>query len=74
MELILIASLQAACPGQSSELSVGLEGHLHRKMVTDGKGLEGEGPSLSGPAGQPVLPEASPQRIDPPPRMKSTGF
>lgn len=36
-------SLQAVCPSQAPGLSVGLEGHLHRKMVTDGQGLEGEG-------------------------------
>lgn len=42
MKLFLMASLQAACPGQASVLSVGLEGHLHRKMVTDSKGLEKE--------------------------------
>lgn len=36
-------SLQMARPGQTSGLSVGLEGHLHRKMVTDGKSLKGEG-------------------------------
>lgn len=42
MKLFLMASLQAVCPGQASVLSVGLEGHLHRKMVTDSKGLERE--------------------------------
>lgn len=44
MGLFLVAALQAACPGQFSELSVAFESHLHRKMVTDGKGLEGKGP------------------------------
>lgn len=38
-----MASLQAVCSGQASGLSVDLEGHLHRKMVTYGKGLEGDG-------------------------------
>lgn len=72
MELFL-ASLQAACPDQSSELSVGLEGHLHRKMVTDGKGLEGDRAKPQKPCWAACLPEASPQSC-PPPRMEPTGF
>lgn len=51
-----MASLQAACPGQALGLSVVLEGHLHRKMVTDGKSLEGERAEPQRPAGQSVLP------------------
>lgn len=53
---LFLASLQAACPDQSSGLSVGLEGHLHRKMVTDGKGLEGEGAKPQKPCWAACLP------------------
>ena len=41
-----VARVCRLCPSQGPGLSVGLEGHLHRKMVTDGQGLEGEGASL----------------------------
>lgn len=49
MGLFFTASMCRQVPWPDLGLSVGLEGHFYRKMVTDGKGLEGEGSKLQRP-------------------------
>lgn len=51
--------------GLAPQGSVRLEGHLHRKMVTDGKGLEGEGSQPQRPCQAAQPPSTAPQKTAP---------